>query len=284
MRTYGILGYPLGHSLSPRIHERLFALSDVKAEYKIFEIPAEELNANFEMLKSTNGFNITIPHKKDIIPYLDYISEKAKLCGSVNTVLVKDNKLYGTSTDGIGMRLSLENHGLSFEGSVLILGNGGAARAVAFEAIDYCKKITIAARDENKSKSLCLELAALGRKAEVKFSFLNNIPCEKYDLLVNTTPVGMYPKPDFTPVDESVLKNVKVLFDAVYNPHDTLLIKKAESLGVYCIYGMEMLVNQAAAAHEFWLQEEFKPYSKDDIKLLTKDTVKEMNEHFYGKK
>ena len=278
-KRFAVIGCPIGHTMSPFINNRLFALDNKEAEYEVYEVDLVENYIDF--LKTLNGFNITIPHKKNIIPYLDFISEKAKLCGSVNTVRIQDNKLYGTSTDGIGMRLALENHGLSFKGSVLLLGNGGAARAVAFEAMDYCKKLTIAARDVNKAKSLCGELESLNRDIEIKYAALDNIPNEKFDLLVNTTSVGMYPNPDFSPVNENVLKNTKALFDAVYNPHDTLLIKKAESMGVYCVHGMEMLVNQAAAAHEFWLQDEFKPYLKDDIKKLTEDSVKEMNKHFY---
>ena len=279
-KRFAVIGCPIKHTMSPFINQRLFGFDGIEADYEVYEV--DLIENHIEFLKTLNGFNITIPHKKNIIPYLDFISDKAKLCGSVNTVLIKDNKLYGTSTDGVGMRLSLENHGLSFKGSILLLGNGGAARAVAFEALDYCGKLTVAARDENKAKSLCDELKALGKNAEIIYSSLENFRDEKYDLLVNTTSVGMYPNPSAAPVDEKVLKNCKALFDAVYNPHDTLLIKKAESLGVYSVHGMEMLVNQAAAAHEFWFQEEFRPYRKEDIKKLTEDSVKEMNKHFYG--
>ena len=278
---YAVIGHPIKHTMSPFINKRLFQLDNKEAEYEVFEV--EDIEKDIEKLKKLKGFNITIPHKKNIIPYLDYITEKAKLCGSVNTVLIKDNKLYGTSTDGIGMRLSLESHGLSFKGKLLLLGNGGAARAVAFEALDYCDSLLVAARNPDSAKAFTQELKAAFKNKEINCCSLKEIPDESFDLLINTTAAGMYPKPEESPVGKDEIKNCKALYDAVYNPHDTLLIKMAESLGVKCIHGMEMLVNQAAAAHEFWLEGDFKPYNREDIYKLTKDSVSEMNRHFYSK-
>ena len=275
---FAVIGCPIKHTMSPFINKRLFELDNVDADYEVYEV--EKIENDIEMLKKLNGFNITIPHKKDIIPYLDFIGEKARLCGSVNTVLIKDNKLYGTSTDGIGMRLSLESHGLSFKGKILLLGNGGAARAVAYEALDYADELIIAARNLDNAEKLKEELIKNHNNKNVNTCLLFNIPSDKYDLIINTTSVGMYPNPDFSPIDEDVIKNAKAVYDAVYNPHETLFIKKAKSLGVKAVHGMEMLVNQAAAAHSFWLGEDFKPYSDADIKKLTEDSVSEMNRHF----
>lgn len=277
---FAVIGHPIGHTMSPFINKRLFELDNVDASYEIFEV--ESIDKDLQKLQSLNGFNITIPHKKNIIPFLSEISPKAELCGSVNTVLVKDGKLSGTSTDGIGMRLSLLHHGLDFKGDILLLGNGGAARAVAFEAVDYSKSITVAARNITAAGELAKELKALAPNKEINYCDIKNIPSKEFDLLINTTSVGMYPNIDASPVGDEVIKNCKAVYDAVYNPYDTLLLKKAESLGVKCIHGIEMLVNQAAAAHEFWLKENFKPYKKEDIKKLTEDSVKEMMRIFYG--
>ena len=277
---FAVIGNPIGHTMSPFINKKLFEFDNTDASYEIIEV--ESIEENLEKLKDLNGFNITIPHKKNIIPYLDEISPKAKLCGSVNTVLVKDGKFSGTSTDGLGMRLSLESHGLGFNEDVLLLGNGGAARAVAFEAVDYAKSITVAARNITAAKEFVNELKAFAPEIKIDCCDIKNIPSKEFDLLINTTSVGMYPNSDFSPVDESVIENCKAVYDAVYNPHDTLLIKKAQSLNKKCIHGMEMLVNQAAAAHEFWLKENFKPYNKEDIEKLTEASVKEMMRVFYG--
>ena len=162
---YAVIGHPIKHTMSPFINKRLFQLDNKEAEYEVFEV--EDIEKDIEKLKKLKGFNITIPHKKNIIPYLDYITEKAKLCGSVNTVLIKDNKLYGTSTDGIGMRLSLESHGLSFKGKLLLLGNGGAARAVAFEALDYCDSLLVAARNPDSAKAFTQELKVAFKNKEI---------------------------------------------------------------------------------------------------------------------
>ena len=277
---FAVIGHPIGHTMSPFINKRLFELDNVDASYEIFEV--ESIDKDLQKLQSLNGFNITIPHKKNIIPFLSEISPKAELCGSVNTVLVKDGKLSGTSTDGIGMRLSLLQHGLDFKGDILLLGNGGAARAVAFEAVDYSKSITVAARNITAAGELAKELKALAPNKEINYCDIKNIPSKEFDLLINTTSVGMYPNIDASPVGDEVIKYCKAVYDAVYNPYDTLLLKKAESLGVKCIHGIEMLVNQAAAAHEFWIKENFKPYKKEDIKKLTEDSVKEMMRIFYG--
>ena len=278
---FAVIGCPIRHTMSPFINSRLFELDGVEADYEVIEV--ENVADDIEKLKKLNGFNITIPHKKNIIPFLSQMSDKAKLCGSVNTVLIKDGKLQGYTTDGTGMEMSLNRHGLGFTGDILLLGNGGAARAVAFQMLGKFKTLTVAARNIDSAEKFVNEILPFSENKNISFSLLSEIPERSFDLVINTTAAGMYPKPDESPIDEKVLKNCKALYDAVYNPHDTLLIKKAESVGCKAIHGMEMLVNQAAVAHEIWLGENFKKYSTEDINKLVEDSVKEMNRHFYGK-
>ncbi len=132
-----VIGHPIGHTMSPFIHRRLFALQGVPFSYQVLDVP--ELPAALPALRQLDCFNITIPHKQAILPFLDWMQEDARRFGSVNTVKVDGGKLRGFTTDGPGCRRALENHGVPLEGELLTLGNGGAARAIAFEAVGQRK-------------------------------------------------------------------------------------------------------------------------------------------------
>lgn len=285
-----VIGHPIGHTMSPFIQKRLFELSNIPMEYRVIDVP--DLGAAVPELRKLDCFNITIPHKSAIIPYLDDICESARLCGSVNTVKVIDGKLHGYTTDGAGAAVSLAIHGLSLCGKVLILGNGGAARAIAFQAAIQQKDfdITIAHREGSYERAMGLanELAdyARGRGDKafrvtvMSYKELEDEPDTRYSLLVNTTSVGMYPNVDACPVSGKVIERCGAVFDAVFNPGETKLLKAAGELGIKTVPGMGMLVCQAAYSHKIWYDTEFK---NEDILQLIEDAQAELQRKFGGR-
>ena len=166
VQNVAVIGHPIGHTMSPFIHQRLFALEGIPVSYQVLDVP--DLPAALPALRELDCFNITIPHKSAILPFLDGLEEKARLFGSVNTVQVKEGKLLGFTTDGAGCYKALENHGCDFSGRVLLLGNGGAARALAFEAAARQRDLdlTIACRESSQPKAVALaqEVAAYLRR------------------------------------------------------------------------------------------------------------------------
>ncbi|MBR7060604.1 MAG: shikimate dehydrogenase [Eubacterium sp.] len=249
---YSLIGYPLGHSLSPEIHSELFKINAKNASYSLLEIKPENLGASFEELKELSGFNVTIPHKSNIIPFLDELSEKAKLFGAVNTVEIKNGKAFGHNTDCIGFLRALESADIELKGRVLICGCGGVSRMFAFEsALSGCD-ITFAIRNSSLEKCniLVREIEEkLGKKC--KTVSIDNAG-ENYDLIINGTPVGMFPAVNACPLSEKTIKTSNAVFDSIYNPSETLLLRYAKEAGIKSTNGLSMLVWQAAAAQEIW--------------------------------
>lgn len=231
---YGLIGKPLGHSFSREIHALI-----ADYDYRLFEIDEDELPRFFQE-RDFSGINVTIPYKQAVIPFLDKISDEAKKIGAVNTIVKKEGKLFGFNTDYFGMRALIKSTGLDLENkSVLILGTGGTSKT-AFEV----------------SKSL-------GAKKIVKVSRKKSFGAvtydeayEKYsgaDFIINTTPVGMFPNADKTPVDVKKFKNLQGVIDAVYNPLRTNFVLDAESIGAKGRGGLYMLVAQAVYASALFL-------------------------------
>lgn len=275
-----VIGHPIGHTMSPFIHERLFALRGKKAEYGIMDIP--EMNAAaFETLKPFRGFNVTIPYKTAVIPFLDRLEKKAQAFGSVNTVSNEGGIRTGYTTDGIGFLRAIEACGVSAAGKTLMLGCGGAARVIAYETALAGGSLTIAARAPEKAERLAHDLRESVPGCRIRCTSLLTLEEEKenYDLAVNTTPVGMYPRAGISPVTEETLSRCSSVFDAVYNPDKTEFIRLAEKCGKKAVRGMAMLVWQAAAAHEIW---DGSTYSVEEIDALCRDAVAEMNRLFYS--
>lgn len=282
---FAVIGHPIGHTMSPFIHARLFALSGFSPEYEVLDVPsiAERLPA----LRALSGFNITIPHKSAILPFLDAVDEKAALFGSVNTVKNESGRMTGYTTDGVGCEKALRRCGLDFSGRLLILGRGGAARAVAFEAVlsADAPQIDFACRAESMEKAGALvgELSALCRRLGKKGTFrvLDYAALEsggdRYSLALNATSVGMYPNAGKSVVGETVLARCDAAFDAVYNPGKTAFLCTAERLGLKTVGGMGMLVCQAVAAHEIWYGAQF---ADDDIERLILDAEAETERLF----
>lgn len=268
---FAVIGHPIGHTMSPFIHNRLFSLNGLKPEYSVIDV--KNIEENLNELKSLDGFNITIPHKQGIIPFLDKIDKKAERFGSVNTVSVENGKLTGYTTDGKGCLEALRRKGAGLD-KVLILGTGGAARAIAFQLELEGAKITVAGRNREKAAELSCKLNGGGGFLSLEELSKND---ESFDLLINATSVGMHPNINFSPVSADAVKRCGSVFDAVYNPRKTELIKLALSLNKKVIYGMDMLVLQAAEAHRLWYGGEF---DHAEIDRLCTDADEEMKRIF----
>lgn len=257
-----ILGHPLGHSMSPRLHSRLFELAGVEADYQILDLDPAVLAHpdSIALLRGLDGFNITIPYKTDIIPLLDELDDSAALYESVNTVARRpDGTLRGYNTDVDGFVCTLDHACIPIGGRVCVVGAGGVGRTFAIESARRGAAVTLAVR-----------LSGISRAQELaRFMVSKNLPPPEvclvdqlagpFDLLINASPSGMFPHVDAMPVAPAVLDQVAALFDAVYNPTDTLLLRTARERGIRCVGGMEMLVWQAVVAHRIWDGSDYDP-------------------------
>lgn len=273
MKKFGLIGYPLGHSMSPLIHRELFKINSINASYELVEINPENFENEFEIMKSFDGFNVTIPHKIGVIPELNALSERAELFGAVNTVENKNGILTGHNTDCHGFLRSLDMAGINLGGKVLVCGCGGVSRMFAFEAVLAGADLTIAVRASGleAGKRLTGEIQAkLGKAA--KLVTIDNVD-DEFDLIVNGTPVGMHPNTDVCILPKEKVQKSKAVFDAVYNPLETRLISYAKEAGLKYTNGLPMLVWQAAIAQEIWFGVNF---SNEQIKNVLKITEEEL--------
>lgn len=256
---FAVLGESLPHTWSPQIHNTLFSAAGIQAVYLPITVPRSQLSSAVDVLRSCFcGFNVTIPYKERIIPYLDEIDETAQVCGAVNTVENRNGKLIGHITDGIGMLRAIEEGGIATNSiRVLILGGGGAARVAAYELLQRQCRITIAVRNPDKGQKLSMELSATQPDgiARISVCSLSDIH-GSYDLLINCTPVGMYPDIYARPVSIDVISHCGAVFDAVYNPRTTELLDVASTLHIPAIEGLGMLYYQAVEAQRLWLGSE----------------------------
>lgn len=260
-----VIGHPIGHSLSPFIHSELFKISNIDCSYITADIAPEDLKEKMDFLKGFDCFNVTIPHKSSIMPYLDVIDDLALNIGAVNTVKNDNGTLYGYNTDGYGFYMALDAHGIKLCGKVLILGYGGAALAIAHTALKMGCALTIGVDDINSQKAInfCNGLRET-YNCNIDMMLISDIDAD-FDLVVNATPVGMYPKCDACILSDAQISRTKAVFDAVYNPYPTLLVKKATERGIKALSGMSMLVWQAAKAHSIWYGAEFSVESINEI-------------------
>lgn len=273
MNNFCLIGYPLGHSMSPIIHKELFKIKNIDASYNLNEIAPENLKNEYKKLKKLDGFNVTIPHKTGIIPMLDGLSQRAQLFGAVNTVKIENGKATGHNTDCFGFLRALEMAEINIGGKVLLCGSGGVSRMFAFESILAGADLTIAVRDSSMPAANLIKSEIkdkLDKKAKVVK--LGDVEGE-FDLLINGTPVGMFPKVDASVLPKEKVQKCKAVFDAVYNPQETLILKHAKEAGIKYSNGLSMLVWQAAVAQEIWFDTEF---TMDDIKKVLKITQEEM--------
>ena len=206
-KQFAVIGHPIGHTMSPFIHNRLFALAGVEAEYHVMDIPPESLEQAVPELKKLDGFNITIPHKSAIIPFLDELDKKAAAYGSVNTVVNGETSV-GYTTDGEGFAIALRENGIPLKGRVVILGSGGVARTMAYEALIAGCAVTLAVRPSDllQAARLAGEILTTMHNPAISTCTIDRLE-GKVDLLVNATPVGMYPEINAMPVSGVVLSH-----------------------------------------------------------------------------
>ncbi|WDV44332.1 shikimate dehydrogenase [Clostridiaceae bacterium M8S5] len=245
---FGLIGEKLGHSFSPVIHSLIFKVLNIKGHYQLFEVNKEDLKNAVYGLKAlgAKGVNVTIPYKVDIIKYLDAISEEAEKIGAINTICFKDNKTIAYNTDYFGFGIMLNKFNVAIQDKkAVILGTGGAAKAVLQYLID--KKvgdITIVSRNENTAKAKFKDYKI------ISYDDIKNI--NKQDIVVNTTPCGMYPNTDRSSLCEEDISKFDAVVDLIYNPTETLLLKYAKNHGIKAVNGLYMLVGQAVKAQELW--------------------------------
>ena len=270
MNKFALTGHPLGHSMSPLIHEKLFALSGYAGEYSLIDIAPEDIASSRRLLEEHMGMNVTIPHKQAVIPLMDELADSAERYNSVNCIKNDNGKLIGYNTDCDGFLRSAE--GLPIGGNVAILGCGGVGRMIAIETALHGGRITLAVipQDVKNAQALMAEILEKCSGASVKIADISSLE-GRFDLLINATPVGMYPKTEACAVSDSVIENCGSVFDVIYNPTETLLMKKARAMGKTAVGGTAMLVYQAVKAHEIWYGGSF---SAADINGIIKEVEK----------
>lgn len=270
MEFYGLLGERLSHSLSPEIHFEILKSINRQGSYKLFEIEEDRLYDFAEALKllKVKGCNVTIPYKKDIIKELDVISKEAVKIGAVNTIYLKNGKLQGFNTDYYGFGVLLKISSIEVENSVaVILGNGGASRAVLHYLLDNgAKEVYIVSRKPNN------EEYNLSNVKVISYEKLKDI---RGDILINSTPVGMYPNVSESPVSKDIINNFYSIVDLIYNPYETKFLAYGKELNKKIVGGLYMLVGQAVKAQEIWQEEDIDEgiikdiYNKINIRFLS---------------
>ena len=251
----GIIGDPVEHSLSPPMHNAAFKHLEMDYVYVPFHVSGENLEKAIQGARSLEirGLNVTIPHKTAVIPYLDEVDPAAQLIGAVNTIKFNEDKAKGFNTDGLGAVKALEEITPVKDKKVLIMGAGGAARALAFQLIlNGIRDLVIANRTPEKAVQLALDI-----QSKLEFSpeatGLGEVELSSTDILINTTSVGMYPHQDQPPLIRGQQMHPElVVNDVIYNPLKTNLLKEAESIGARTLNGIKMLLYQGAESFRIW--------------------------------
>ncbi|GBC61431.1 shikimate dehydrogenase [Desulfonema ishimotonii] len=242
---YGVFGNPVSHSLSPAMHNAAFRQVGHDGVYLAFEI--REIEAGITAVRALNirGVSVTIPHKISIMPLLDHLDPMARKIGAVNTVVNQDGVLTGYNSDGLGAVAALKEKTEIAGQSVAVIGAGGAARAIAFGVQAEGGNVTIVNRSADKGERLAKDLNA-------DFRPLSEFSGEDVRILINTTPLGMTPNVDATPVPADKLEPGMVVMDIVYNPLETRLLREAGARGCTTVDGVAMFVYQGAFQSELW--------------------------------
>lgn len=247
MNFFGLVGEKLSHSVSPQIHKRVFEILNIESAYKNFEISKEDISKLDSAIKllGIQGVNVTVPYKERIMKYLDFISPEAKRIGAVNTILFRENMLYGYNTDYFGLDSMFKMANIDVQGKVaVILGTGGASKAALTYFIDSgIEKLYVSTRKKDDKKLLN------SKAILIDYEELKHI---KGDIILNATPVGMYPNVGISPVSKSIIQNFDILIDLIYNPGETEFLRIGNSMGKKTCDGLYMLVGQAIKSQEIW--------------------------------
>jgi len=271
-----VIGHPIEHSMSPVMHNAALKELSLDYIYLAFDVPPNDLGKAILGFKKSNikGLNVTIPHKEAIIHYLDELDPLSKQIGAVNTVKNEGGALLGRNTDALGAKKAILDAGFKIEGKkALILGAGGAARAISFALTEKIDEIFISNRTEERAIKLAKELQdktkikATGKDTSEKTlrTLTNSV-----DILINTTPIGMYPKIDVSPISKDLLNENLFIFDIIYNPLQTRLLKDAKEIGSKTLNGLDMFINQGALAFEWWTGK------KPNVKLMKEKIIEQL--------
>ncbi len=265
MKRFAVIGNPVAHSLSPRLHEYVFKQLGINANYSAIQCTMKQLPNIIKRLQNgqLNGLNVTLPLKQAVLPLLDVVDEHAKAIGAVNCIKVKDEKLIGYNTDWIGFIRALQNAKIEISGrTCIIIGAGGVARSVAYALALYnVNKIFIINRSAEHASELKKQLKINFFDTEIKITKWNEI--DKHELyqalIVNCTSVGMVPNVDDNPVLKKYLLPSQTIIDVIYSPFQTKLYQVGQSMGAKTLSGLPMLIYQALNSLAIWFG---KPISK----------------------
>jgi len=260
MIQLGLLGYPLGHSLSPKIHRAALDACGLEGNYSLFPIRPDDKQGLKSLLSRVRsgeitGLNVTIPHKQNVIEFLDELTPTANAIGAVNTIYMRDEKLIGDNTDAPGFLSDISqflgDHQSSIVNrkSAIVLGAGGSARAVVYALVNGGWKVVVAARRIEQAQQLASQFEDVNA---IELN-LQTFQISTFDLIVNATSLGMIPNADQSPLPENtILPPNSMIYDLVYSPRETKLVRSARSQGLQATSGLGMLIEQAALAFEIW--------------------------------
>jgi len=257
-KVVGVIGNPIEHSLSPPMHNNAYKQLDMDYVYVAFKIEQEDISKLIESAKTLGiaGLNVTIPYKTDIIKYLDEVDEVARQINAVNTISFKNGIARGYNTDGIGAVKSIEKYTPVKDKNVLVLGAGGASKAITFTLINHnIKKLIIANRSKKNALDLIDNLRRQCDFDDIEYVDINDADSrlDEVDIIINTTPIGMYPNVDVeAPIKTDKITDKHIVMDIIYNPLETRLLKEAKSNGAMTIAGTNMLINQGITAFEIF--------------------------------
>jgi shikimate dehydrogenase len=251
-----IIGYPVEHSMSPAMHNAAFKALGLDAEYRLAPVKPGQLEEFIDKLREGEvmGASVTIPHKVEVMRHLDHIDETARAIGAVNTIVHRESRLYGYNTDGTGGVGALtEEYGSLKDRNVTILGAGGASRAITYQVSRVDCRVTVLNRSVERARHLVNDLKSQA-SAELSYGGFTQLPdiIDDTDVLINTTSVGMSPNVSDSPVPEGLLHGGLFVYDVVYNPAKTKLLRDAEAKGAGTLSGVKMLVYQGAEAFRMW--------------------------------
>ncbi|GAB4258342.1 shikimate dehydrogenase [Thermincola ferriacetica] len=261
----GIFGFPVEHSFSPVMHNAAFQAGGLDYVYVPFEVPPERLAEAVSAIRALKlrGVNVTIPHKERVVQYLDSLSEEARLIGAVNTIVRSGDELKGYNTDAAGFLRSLEEKKVAVQGAnVLLLGAGGAARAVAVQlALAGARRVGIVVRNSGWRKAEGIAEIVAGhscaKSTVALFENTQDLIAEKGNIIINCTPVGMHPNVmEMPPFKLDTIPADSVVCDLIYNPAETLFLKTAKARGLKTVSGSGMLLYQGTLAYELWTRQQ----------------------------
>jgi len=255
-RPIGLIGCPVEHSLSPKLHNAIYQKYGMDFVYLAFDLKKEELHDAINGFRALSfvGFNVTVPHKQNVLQYIDELDKEAQAIGAVNTVKIENGRLTGYNTDGSGFIGSLKNRGVSVKGTnILVLGAGGSSRAICvYLAKEGANTINILNRTKSNAETLAEHIKRYYPFIKINAIDKQNLKSIKPDIIINTTSVGMWPMTDDSPLNEYNFNPDQIVVDIIYNPLETKLLKDASNSGCTVINGLDMLVGQAVKAIEIW--------------------------------